>query len=302
MYSSFGGRVDKTTTNVAKLILKLLVHNIRHRSERCYKCGSPLPVAMESTDESFVCGAATCTLAHIRGGGGDLRLQCMDADDIDRMLSSDPVLPLLAEIAIENSSKLRDAHAFDLDESALRKICQHGKPPPPKKQKEIDDAKCVNDGVLLRTMWALTAELKFSLVVDDDALRRHPWSERASMSLRIVNNRHPINVTFERRRTTTPLEQVYHGSSLDSWHKLLKHMPRSMSRTSHMTNGAAYGEGIYVSPTLLTAESYAKGARRLVGVFDLDASDSTRVTKHGAFCYVVKDPALMRLTHLLVLK
>ena len=49
---------------------------------------------------------------------------------------------------------------------------------------------------------------------------------------------------------------LYHGSPLGNWHSIIRNGIRNMSNTQFMTTGAAYGNGVYASDSLLIAQSY----------------------------------------------
>jgi hypothetical protein len=41
----------------------------------------------------------------------------------------------------------------------------------------------------------------------------------------------------------------FHGSSIENWHSILRNGIKNMSGTAGQLNGAAYGNGVYISPT-----------------------------------------------------
>lgn len=69
---------------------------------------------------------------------------------------------------------------------------------------------------------------------------------------------------------------MYHGSSFDNWHSILRIGLRNLSHTRYMTNGAAYGSGVYFSPKLSTASRYAGVAPKIWGSSEVvkDSRDS----------------------------
>ena len=53
---------------------------------------------------------------------------------------------------------------------------------------------------------------------------------------------------------------AFHGSAAENWYSILRNGLRSMSNTTYMSTGAAYGEGIYFSGNISTSFQYAKTA------------------------------------------
>ena len=50
----------------------------------------------------------------------------------------------------------------------------------------------------------------------------------------------------------------YHGSSIENWHSILRNGLKNCSGTKLQVNGAAYGSGVYISPTAAMSLGYSK--------------------------------------------
>ena len=50
----------------------------------------------------------------------------------------------------------------------------------------------------------------------------------------------------------------YHGSSIENWHSILRNGLKNCSGTKLQVNGAAYGSGVYISPTASMSLGYSK--------------------------------------------
>lgn len=63
---------------------------------------------------------------------------------------------------------------------------------------------------------------------------------------------------FSRQRELQGSFFAFHGSGAENWYSILRNGLRSMSNTSYMSTGAAYGEGIYLATDLATSMGYAR--------------------------------------------
>ncbi len=52
---------------------------------------------------------------------------------------------------------------------------------------------------------------------------------------------------------------AFHGSDTKKWHSILRSNVKNMSNTKYMSTGAAYGQGIYLSPDSSVSMAYCKG-------------------------------------------
>ena len=73
----------------------------------------------------------------------------------------------------------------------------------------------------------------------------------------------------------------FHGSDVENWHSILRNGIRNMSGTALQINGAAYGKGVYISPSAAMSLGYS----RLTG--------STRTTS-----YTKSVPPLLRTSNI----
>ena len=55
---------------------------------------------------------------------------------------------------------------------------------------------------------------------------------------------------------------AFHGSSMENWHSILSVGLMNASGTEHQVNGAAYGDGIYLSPSASTSFNYCGRSNR----------------------------------------
>lgn len=64
---------------------------------------------------------------------------------------------------------------------------------------------------------------------------------------------------FSQQREAQGSFFAFHGSGAENWYSILRNGLRSMSNTTYMSTGAAYGEGIYLATELGTSMMYARG-------------------------------------------
>ena len=94
---------------------------------------------------------------------------------------------------------------------------------------------------------------------------------------------------------------LFHGSSMHSWYLILKNGLVNLSGTKLMANGAAYGNGIYLSDYLSVASGYSRSApgyNTVVGVFLLN--DDLEKYKKTPSIYVVADCSKLILKSLII--
>ena len=63
---------------------------------------------------------------------------------------------------------------------------------------------------------------------------------------------------FARRASQYPTMYAFHGTGADCIYSLQRNGLRNLSNTGLMTTSAAYGQGIYISSNINTAQSYSK--------------------------------------------
>eukprot|EP00741_Cyanophora_paradoxa_P023105 tig00021537_g22315.t1 len=80
-----------------------------------------------------------------------------------------------------------------------------------------------------------------------------------------------------------------HGSPLECWHSILRVGLRNASNTAYMTTGAAYGSGIYLSPSAATSAAYMQRQQTPGWRLSAFAGGNIQVM---AVCEVVDHPQL----------
>eukprot|EP00742_Colponemidia_sp_Colp-10_P007439 GILJ01008009.1.p1 GENE.GILJ01008009.1~~GILJ01008009.1.p1 ORF type:complete len:1020 (-),score=161.50 GILJ01008009.1:314-3328(-) len=73
----------------------------------------------------------------------------------------------------------------------------------------------------------------------------------------ILHNSPEKEACFQQLKATHGSFFVWHGSSFENWYSILRNGLRVLSNTRLMTAGAAYGSGIYVSPTTQVSWGYS---------------------------------------------
>ena len=95
----------------------------------------------------------------------------------------------------------------------------------------------------------------------------------------------------EHANNDTPL-YAFHGSSVSNWHSIL----RTGLNYDKVTNGRAYGNGMYFSTSMATARGYAqsqKGSGWQNSVFDVSACISVNELVNAPNKFVSRDPHLV---------
>jgi ubiquitin-protein ligase len=78
------------------------------------------------------------------------------------------------------------------------------------------------------------------------------------------------NIKFEEKLSTKNPTYLFHGSKLNNWFSIIYNGLQIYSGTSKQENGAAYGNGIYLSDSIQLSKSYCKSNTNFViGVFEV---------------------------------
>jgi len=100
---------------------------------------------------------------------------------------------------------------------------------------------------------------------------------------------------------------LFHGTPIHSWYPIIKNGLKVMSGTEFMTNGAVYGNGIYLSDQFnmsfgYSSMSYSSGSknRSIVGVFEI--AGGTEPHKKTSSIFVVSDDKILLLRYLIVVE
>ncbi|KAK3597912.1 hypothetical protein CHS0354_042250 [Potamilus streckersoni] len=93
---------------------------------------------------------------------------------------------------------------------------------------------------------------------------------------------------------------AFHGSSIENWHSIIRKGLIVASGTKHMVNGAAYGNGIYLSPHASTSFGYSRmgyGSHKIKK--ETEVQKNSRFLKSNnitciALCEVILSPKLKK--------
>lgn len=88
---------------------------------------------------------------------------------------------------------------------------------------------------------------------------------------------------------------LFHGSREENWHSILRNGLRNCSGTALQRNGAAYGQGIYLSSNYGTSLQYSAGNLSVIGVCEL-VGKKERYQKSGSgnICTAKENDLLLR--------
>lgn len=99
---------------------------------------------------------------------------------------------------------------------------------------------------------------------------------------------------------STNMVHMFHGSSVSNWYSIMRNGLKNLSGTKLMTNGQAYGPGIYLSPFIATASEYCKKEydKTIIGV--VQVLNSEKYMKNSSV-YVVPQESDVLLKYLVVI-
>ncbi len=85
---------------------------------------------------------------------------------------------------------------------------------------------------------------------------------------------------------------LFHGSGEENWHSILRNGLKNCSGTKLQTNGAAYGNGIYLSDNYITSIGYSRGSMCVIGVCQV-VGNKSKYKKGGSNIYVANEHDLI---------
>eukprot|EP01126_Amoeba_proteus_P030162 TRINITY_DN29897_c0_g1_i1.p1 TRINITY_DN29897_c0_g1~~TRINITY_DN29897_c0_g1_i1.p1 ORF type:complete len:357 (-),score=60.67 TRINITY_DN29897_c0_g1_i1:90-1160(-) len=91
---------------------------------------------------------------------------------------------------------------------------------------------------------------------------------------------------FKKLKQEYGTEFAYHGSGIENWHSILRKGLVNASGTKLQLNGAAYGAGIYLSPSASTSFGYCRMSRMDQGPIHRSSSRFLDTT-HGLCCIAI---------------
>lgn len=111
--------------------------------------------------------------------------------------------------------------------------------------------------------------LKFTIITNNTNLLPSVLSfdkRKTMFELNTMNSIYEKNLQFdiihspqvEKRFKDIPLNYLFHGSSSSNWYSILRNGLKNCSGTSLQANGAAHGNGIYLSDSLTFSASYSR--------------------------------------------
>ncbi len=102
--------------------------------------------------------------------------------------------------------------------------------------------------------------------------------------------------------TNPNVVHMFHGSHISNWYSIMRNGLKNYSGTEFMTNGQAYGKGIYFATDLMTSLSYSNlksiDGPKIVGVVQVINSEKYKKTN---LIYVVPDENDVLLKYLVVI-
>lgn len=112
-----------------------------------------------------------------------------------------------------------------------------------------------------------------------------------------------IRAEFEAKRKKLGSMFLFHGSPIENWYSIMTNGIQNMSNTKCMLNGAAYGEGVYLSNKLNVSMTYGSSRRCrtkyfVVGVFEVLGKPQDHAK--GAGVFVVKNIEQLLLRYIIV--
>lgn len=104
------------------------------------------------------------------------------------------------------------------------------------------------------------------------------------------------SIKFEDRLSKNASKYLFHGSMLNNWFSIIYNGLQIYSGTTKQANGASYGEGIYLSESIVLSNSYCRSnANFVIGIFEVI---NPEMYKKNTNIYVVNDVEDLRLKYI----
>lgn len=114
--------------------------------------------------------------------------------------------------------------------------------------------------------------------------------------LQVVPSHCPREIFFQKEKEKRGSEYFFHGSALFNWYSILKFGLINMSKKEGlMIHGAAHGEGIYMSKSLITAQTYKKDG--YVGIVEVIKGEAIKKTTS---IHTLKNDKMIRLRYIIL--
>jgi len=110
-----------------------------------------------------------------------------------------------------------------------------------------------------------------------------------------VRHTHQEEDRFKKAKQTC---YMYHGSSADNWYSIMRNGLKVGSKSKYFKNGAAYGNGIYLSNTISLSIGYSAGDKIIVAVYEVIGTPADY--KKTSQIYVVADDKKVLLKYIMV--
>lgn len=115
------------------------------------------------------------------------------------------------------------------------------------------------------------------------------------------------NPKIEEKFKTNSPQYLFHGSSIGNWYSIMRNGLKNYSGTTMMANGAAYGNGIYLSDEISVSFQYSlrgysgsNNSKNLYVIGVLQISDKKEQYKKAKNIYVIEDENKILLRYLIL--
>lgn len=116
-------------------------------------------------------------------------------------------------------------------------------------------------------------------------------------------NTYDIDFYGESKKKFNDPKYLFHGSKIENWYSIITNGLKNYSKTNLMANGAAHGEGIYLSDDINMSINYTHSLvskYNVIGVFEIETVDYNLYKKTNNI-FVVPDSSKLQLIKIIVL-
>lgn len=245
--------------------------------DHCCICRKEIPTGLKPT----ICDSQFCNYRFTQVGVGLSVAQEIQRDP----LAADLIFSIFASAI---GSKYFNPRPPDYSDSDLLTMID--------KFPRMDDlAKCSNDAELLKLIsmpqlkllrWVLLSN-RSQMISLGSKLRLPIFGSNTFQFLSLIST--PIaEQKFKALKEVYNSMYLFHGSSTENWHSILRNGLKNASGTAMMANGSAYGSGIYFAHESSVSQGYAHSCQN--GYANSKLGSNLRIL---ALCEIAKVPELL---------
>lgn len=275
---------DMSLNNIVNNIKDVIVYS----TQVCMMCKNLLPC---NVSRPMVCDNDTCVyqLSEL-GLGYSLEYYVLNSLDVLRLLVDIYISTIKVnkdKYFVDKPSFVDDKLNSDIMELSIDKLVSYAESK--ELRKYLYD---INKNLYTMLQWIVSGNRCY--------IEKNITSQISGLDQYTIKSLSPEKeIIFNNNAKIHGSKYLFHGSSLFSWHSIIRNGLKIFSKTKYQVNGAAYGEGIYFSKNFNTAMGYSSKSNGIKCMAVCEVVDRYKESG-GGFCTVVTREEDIKLKYLFV--